>query len=144
VYGPVKTLVGYGAEHSSLGALLKDVAAASGLNVVPDPVPEENSFYRSDHYFFVKKGVPGLMILGAPDGDTSAWVKRMKQWSKTDYHQPTDIIRPDWNWDGPRTLAALNGVLGWRIANSELMPSWLPKSPFNRERGTNQPPPPEP
>ncbi|MEK6281832.1 MAG: M20/M25/M40 family metallo-hydrolase [Acidobacteriota bacterium] len=144
VYGPVKTLVGYGAEHSTLGALLKDVAAASGLNVVPDPVPEENSFYRSDHYFFVKKGVPGLMILGAPEGDTSAWVKRMKQWSKTDYHQPTDIIRADWNWDGPRTLAALSGVMGWRIANNEVMPSWLPQSPFNRERGTNEPPPPEP
>jgi hypothetical protein len=84
------------------------------------------------------------MILGAPPGDTSAWVKRMKEWSKTDYHQPTDIIRADWNWDGPRTLAALSGVLGWRIANSEVMPSWLPQSPFNRERGTKEDPPPEP
>lgn len=144
VYGPVKTLVGYGAEHSTLGTLLKDVASASGLNVVPDPVPEENSFYRSDHYFFVKKGVPGIMILGAPEGDTAAWVKRMKEWSKTDYHQPTDVIKADWNWDGPRTLAALSAVMGWRIVNSEAMPSWMPQSPFNRERGTTEPPPPEP
>src|SRR6202008_579845 len=70
VYGPVKVLVGYGAEHSSLGTLLNDVAAASGLKVIPDPMPEEKSFYRSDHYFFVKKGIPGIMWLGAPDGDS--------------------------------------------------------------------------
>jgi Zn-dependent M28 family amino/carboxypeptidase len=144
VYGPVKTLVGYGAEHSTLGTLLKTVATAQNLIVIPDPMPEEKSFYRSDHYFFVKKGVPGLMILGAPAGEVSAWSRRMKEWEKTDYHQPTDIIRPDWDWEGPHTLAVLGAVMGMRIANSEEMPSWLPQSPFNRERGTNEPPPPEP
>ena len=144
VYGPVKTLVGYGAEHSTLGTLLKTVATAQNLIVIPDPMPEEKSFYRSDHYFFVKKGVPGLMILGAPAGEVSAWSRRMKEWEKTDYHQPTDIIRPDWDWEGPHTLAVLGAVMGMRIANSEEMPSWLPQSPFNRERGTNEAPPPEP
>jgi Zn-dependent M28 family amino/carboxypeptidase len=144
VYGPVKTLVGYGAEHSTLGTFLSAVAAAQGLTVIPDPMPEEKSFYRSDHYFFVKKGVPGIMILGAPAGEVSAWTKRMKQWEKTDYHQPTDTIRPEWDWQGPRALAMLGAVMGMRIANSEEMPSWLPQSPFNRERGTNEPPPPEP
>jgi len=59
VYGPVTTLVGYGAEHSTLGALLNSVAVAQGLNVIPDPRPEEKSFYRSDHYYFVKKGGRG-------------------------------------------------------------------------------------
>lgn len=144
VYGPVKTLVGYGGEHSSLGALLKEVAAATGLTVIADPRPDEKSFYRSDHYYFVKKGVPGLMILGAPEGEISAWIQRMKEWEKTDYHQPTDVVRPDWHWDGPRTMAALCVILGFRVANQDQMPSWLPNSPFNRERGTNKPPPPLP
>lgn len=144
VYGPVKVLVGYGEEHSTLGVLLRTVATAQGLTVIADPMPEEKSFYRSDHYFFVKKGVPGLMILGAPGGDVAAWAKRMKEWEKTDYHQSTDIIRPEWNWQGPQTLASLGAIMGMRIANSEQMPSWLPQSPFNRERGTNEEPPPEP
>src|SRR6185437_15095303 len=43
VYGPVKVLVGYGAEHSSLGGLLNEVAAVTGLRVIPDPMPEEKS-----------------------------------------------------------------------------------------------------
>lgn len=144
VYGPVKVLVGYGAEHSSLGALLNDVAAASGLKVIPDPMPEEKAFYRSDHYFFVKKGIPGIMILGAPDGVKEAWMDRLRKWEKTDYHQPTDIVRPDWDWTGPRTVAGVMLVMGLRAANDEEMPAWLPSSVFNRERGTDKPAPPEP
>ena len=144
VYGPVKVLVGYGAEHSSLGMLLNEVAAASGLRVVPDPRPEEKSFYRSDHYFFVKKGIPGIMILGAPDGTIESWTERLQKWEKTDYHQPTDIVRPDWDWSGPRTIASVLLLMGLRAANGDSMPAWLPSSVFNRERGTDKPPPPEP
>ena len=144
VYGPVKVLVGYGAEHSSLGSLMNEVAAASGLKVIPDPMPEEKSFYRSDHYFFVKKGVPGIMILGAPDGAVASWTDRLKKWEKTDYHQPTDIVRPDWDWSGPRTVASVMLLMGVRAANDEAMPAWTPSSVFNRERGTDKPAPPEP
>jgi hypothetical protein len=144
VYGPVKVLVGYGVEHSSLGALLNEVAAASGLKVIPDPMPEEKSFYRSDHYFFVKRGVPGIMILGAPDGAKEQWVERLRKWEKTDYHQPSDVVRPDWDWTGPRTVAGVMLVMGMRAANEEAMPAWLPSSIFNRERGTDKPAPPEP
>ena len=144
VYGPVKALVGYGSEHSSLGNLLNEVAAATGLRVIPDPMPEEKSFYRSDHYFFVKKGVPGIMILGAPDGTTESWTDRLRKWEKTDYHQPTDMVRPDWDWSGPRTVAGVMLLMGVRAANAESMPEWLPSSIFNRERGTDKPAPPEP
>ena len=144
VYGPVKVLVGYGAEHSSLGGLMNEVAAATGLRVIPDPMPEEKSFYRSDHYFFVKKGVPGIMILGAPDGTTESWTDRLKKWEKTDYHQPTDTVRADWDWSGPRTVADVMLLMGVRAANADSMPEWVPSSIFNRERGTDKPAPPEP
>jgi Zn-dependent M28 family amino/carboxypeptidase len=144
VYGPVKVVVGYGAEHSSLGSTLNEVAAASGLRVIPDPMPDEKSFYRSDHYFFVKRGIPGIMLLGAPDGEASVWIDRLKKWEQTDYHQPSDVIRPDWHWDGPNTIAKVALVMGLRIANADTMPSWLPNSIFNRERGTDKPAPPEP
>ena len=144
VYGPVKTLVGYGAEHSSLGTLLNEVAAATGLKVIPDPRPEEKSFYRSDHYYFVKRGIPGIMILGAPEGNVETWIARLKKWEKSDYHQPTDVVRPDWDWTGPRTMASVMLLMGVRAANDEVMPSWMPSSIFNRERGTDKPPPGEP
>jgi hypothetical protein len=139
VYGPVKTMVGYGAEHSSLGTLLNDVSAAMGITVAPDPVPDENFFYRSDHYSFVERGVPGLMLMGAPEGDIHLAMKRVEQWEKTDYHQPGDVIQKDWVWEGPKTVAEVMGIMGQRLANADAMPVWLASSRFAKlERGNTR------
>ncbi|HEX8706746.1 MAG TPA: M28 family peptidase [Pyrinomonadaceae bacterium] len=139
VYGPVKRVVGFGMEHSDLGAVLEAVVTAQGGQITPDPMPEEKAFYRSDHYAFVKKGVPALMLLGIPAGEVAPLLARAKKWMATDYHQPTDIIRPDWNWDGPRTIAVIGLITGMRVANAEAMPAWLQSSPLNRPRGGQRP-----
>jgi hypothetical protein len=145
VYGPVKTMVGYGAEHSSLGAMLEDVSGTMGIKVVPDPVPDEKVFLRSDHYSFVERGVPALMLMGAPEGDIQESMKRMKEWEKTDYHQPGDIIRTNWAWEGAETVAEVMGIMGLRLANGETMPSWLSTSRFGKlERGNSKELPKEP
>ncbi|HWN10776.1 MAG TPA: M28 family peptidase [Pyrinomonadaceae bacterium] len=136
VYGPVKRVVGFGAEHSDLGTVFDEVSAATGTIVTPDPVPEENAFVRSDHYAFVKRGVPALMLMGGPAGETSVWIPRMKKWMDTDYHSANDTVKPDWDWTGPRTLAQIGLVIGLRVANAEAMPAWRATSPFNRARGT--------
>lgn len=132
IYGPVKRVVGFGAEFSELGAIFEDVAAATGNVVTPDPMPEERAFTRSDHYSFVRKGVPALMLLGGPEGDVSVWIPRARKWLETDYHSPSDTIKPDWNWTGPQTLAKLGMVIGLRVANADAMPAWLPTSPYKR------------
>lgn len=139
IYGPVKRVVGFGAEHSDLGAIFEDVAGATGNIVSPDPMPEENAFVRSDHYAFVKKGVPALMLLGAPAGDEAVWIARAKTWLNTDYHSPSDTVKPDWNWTGPQTLAQLGMVIGLRVANADAMPAWRPTSQFNKPRSTAKP-----
>ncbi len=134
VYGPVKRVVGFGAEHSDLGKVFEDASIASGTLVTPDPLPEENAFVRSDHYAFVKQGVPALMLLGGPEGDPKLWIPRMKKWLETDYHSPSDVVKPDWDWTGPQTLAKLGMIIGLRVANADTMPAWLPSSPFNKPR----------
>lgn len=139
VYAPVKTFVGFGAEHSTLGAMLADVSGAFGIKVIPDPMPDEKIFYRSDHYSFVEKGVPALMLLGAPEGDPQAWIKRSKEWEKTDYHNAGDVIKSDWDWSGARTVAVVMGIMGWRISDAPQMPEWLPTSRFAKyERGNSK------
>lgn len=134
VYGPVKRVVGFGAEHSDLGTVFDAVSAASGVIVSPDPMPEENAFVRSDHYAFVKHGVPALMLLGGPEGDPATWVARARKWMETDYHSPSDTVKPDWNWTGPQTLAQVGMVIGLRVANADAMPAWKTTSPFNKPR----------
>jgi Zn-dependent M28 family amino/carboxypeptidase len=134
IYGPVKRVVGFGAEHSDLGTIFEDVAAATGNIVTPDPMPEENAFVRSDHYAFVKKGVPALMLLGAPAGDVNLWITRARKWLETDYHSPSDTVKPDWDWTGPQTLAQLGMIVALRVANADTMPVWRATSPFNKPR----------
>ena len=139
IYAPVKRVIGFGAEHSDLGSIFTDVAAATGTIVTEDPMPEENSFVRSDHYSFVKKGVPALMLMGGPAGDVAVWLPRARKWLDTDYHSPSDTVRADWDWTGPKTMAELGMVIGLRVANADAMPSWLPTSPFNRPRTVVKP-----
>jgi peptidase M28-like protein len=141
VYGPVKRIVGFGAEHSDLGAVFENVTVATGNIVTPDPMPEENAFVRSDHYAFVKKGVPALMLLGGPAGDVSLWISRARKWLETDYHSPSDTVKPDWNWTGPQTLGQVGLIIGLRVANAPVMPQWLPTSPFNKPRTQPAAPP---
>lgn len=134
IYGPVKRVVGFGAEHSDLGSIFEDVAGATGNIVTPDPMPEENAFVRSDHYSFVRKGVPALMLLGGPAGDVSVWIPRARKWLETDYHSPSDTVKPDWDWTGPQTVAQLGMIIGLRVANADAMPAWKAASPFNKPR----------
>ncbi|MDQ3665417.1 MAG: M28 family peptidase [Acidobacteriota bacterium] len=138
VYGPVKRIVGFGAEHSDLGAVLEEVSVATGNIVTPDPLPEENAFVRSDHYAFVKRGVPALMLMGGPEGDLSIWVSRMKKWMATDYHSTTDTVKADWDWTGPQTLAQVGLIIGLRVANADVMPAWRASSPFNAPRNQSK------
>jgi hypothetical protein len=142
-YGRIKEVVGFGAEHSDIGKVLESVAPALEIKVVPDPMPEEKVFYRSDHYSFVKKGVPALMILGAPDISKDELISRIKKFEASDYHQPTDTIKSDWNWEGVHDVTVLGMIVGERVANAEQMPQWNASSPFNRKRGTNEPAPSE-
>jgi hypothetical protein len=139
VYAPVKTFVGFGAEHSTLGAMLTDVSNAFGIKVIADPMPDEKIFYRSDHYSFVERGVPALMLLGAPEGDPKKWIDRSKEWEKTDYHNIGDVIRGDWDWSGAKTVAVVMGIVGLRISDTQTMPEWLPTSRFAKlERGNSK------
>ncbi|HUF03571.1 MAG TPA: M20/M25/M40 family metallo-hydrolase [Aridibacter sp.] len=137
VYGPVKVIVGYGAEHSSLGPMLEEAAAAYGITVMPDPMPEEKVFLRSDHYSFVERGVPALMLMGGPEGSAESLVAKIKAWEKVHYHQPSDDVMDSWHWEGAKTVADIMGILGLRIAQQDGMPSWNKSSRFGELKRGN-------
>ncbi len=137
VYGPVKNMVGFGAEYSTLGAMLDDVAKSYGIKIMPDPQPEEKVFTRSDHYSFVERGVPALMLMGVPEGTKDELIAKIKAWEKVYYHQPADDVLANWDWSGAKTVADMMGVLGLRIANQEKMPEWLKGTRFGELKRGN-------
>ena len=63
---PLRDVVGFGADDSTLGDDVREVAAKSGVKVVPDPEPDHLVFVRSDQYNFVRKGTPAIMLQMSP------------------------------------------------------------------------------
>jgi hypothetical protein len=139
-WGKLAFVLDLGFNNSDLNEVIKGVAAATDIEVVPDMWPGEEVFFRSDHYAFIKKGIPALFLVGGP---ASITYERVVNWEATSYHMATDTVQPNWNWEGARTLAVVGLLTGMRIANQESMPQWKASSPYNRPRGTTQPPPPQ-
>ncbi len=123
---PVADLVAFGAEHSSLNAVADAAAAAEGFVLVPDPVPEENLFRRSDQYSFVRKGIPAIYLdttYGSTDPaiDGKAIVTEHLQ---KHYHRPSDDLSRPLHWDSIVRFARANARMGWDIANNDARPIW--------------------
>jgi len=109
------TIVAIGKEHSDLGATLNRVGAAHPeLNMRPidDIWPQENFYFRSDHYNFAKKGVPILFFFSG---------------THEDYHQVGDS--PDKiDTEKESRVAQLIFYLGAEVANAAERPKWNPDS----------------
>lgn len=134
-YAPVRRVVGFGAEFSELGDVLAEIANSADLTFTIDPFPDQRPFSRSDQAAFAQKGIPSMALLGLPEGDVSPAVARARRWLTTDYHQPSDSVRMDWDWSGPSTLASVAMLVGWRVANAARPPHWHVGAPYHRWRG---------
>ncbi|MGE3959565.1 MAG: M28 family metallopeptidase [Vicinamibacterales bacterium] len=129
------TLVGYGA--SELDDYARDAAGEQGRLIRPDPEPEKGFYYRSDHFNFAKQGVPaldpdeGIEYLGKPR-EFGEQVRA--QWNERDYHQPSDVVRPDWDLTGAQEDLKVFLAVGFRVAEADRMPAWRPGSEFRAKR----------
>ena len=96
-----KDIVPLGGEHSSLGAVADDVARHMGLQVSPDPLPEEVYFIRSDQYSFILQGVPSIYIgEGLQTVDPTLDGKKMQMdWENQRYHLPSDDMSQPFDFD---------------------------------------------
>lgn len=140
IMGPIKNMVGFGAEYSSLGKMFNEVANSYNIAPMEDPIPEQGVFGRSDHYPFVTRGIPALMLVGSPESTKEGFVRRFDEFEETKYHQPNDDVYKDWHWPGAKTVADMMGILGYRIAQSPTTPSWLPGNKYsNLKRGDKLP-----
>jgi hypothetical protein len=136
VFGPVRRVVGFGAELSDLGTTLAGVERTLGVIAEPDPFGAQRPFVRSDHIIFARRGVPALMLLGLPADSVAVSMRRAMAWVGTSYHAPGDTIRADWSWQGPRDLAAVAMLTALRVANAAHRAAWYPTSEFQRPATT--------
>ena len=106
-----------GGGSSDLDNYYVDAAAAQGRYIFFDDDNSDGWFFRSDHYNFVKKGVPALVVEnGNHPVDPSRPNKYpMKLW----YHQPCDEYRDDWDLEGTLANVNLQFSVGAAVANAE-------------------------
>jgi Zn-dependent M28 family amino/carboxypeptidase len=137
VHGRTKdlTLVGYGA--SDLDDYVRDAAGEQGRVVHADAEPEKGFYYRSDHFNFAKQGVPaidpngGVDYIGKPAGYGQ---KAREEWTAKRYHQPSDVVLPDWDLTGTREDLKVYFAVGYRVAQADKYPEWKPGNEFKAKR----------
>ena len=129
------TVIGLGA--SDLDDYLRAAATEQGRTLRPDPEPEKGFYYRSDHFNFAKQGVPALYVDSGVEfigKDPGFGRKKVDEFTGTDYHAPSDEIKPDWDLSGAVEDARLLLLVGYRVANAEKMPEWKPGNEFKAKR----------
>jgi Zn-dependent M28 family amino/carboxypeptidase len=130
------TYVGFG-KSSALDSLIQGLAARQQRTVVPDQFPDRGFFYRSDQFNFAKIGVPAVYLDTGTKfrGRPASWGQEvMAKFEANDYHQRSDEIGPDWNYDGMIEDTQLGFYAGVIIANNPQMPAWNPGDEFEAAR----------
>lgn len=119
-------VIAFGANHSSMKASVEQAAEKVGITLSEDPWPEQNLFTRSDHYSFVKQGIPAVFLVPGlqskdPEIDGS---KVFSTFLSTNYHRPGDDMSQPFKWEAANTFTEVNFQIGLTLANQAERPTW--------------------
>ena len=106
-----------GGGKTCLDTYIQACAAAQGRYVVFNDDNSDGWFFRSDHFNFVKKGVPAVVIEYGKDlVDPS----RPNKYPRSDwYHKPSDEYKEDWDFAGTVAHVNLMFGVGLSVANAD-------------------------
>jgi Zn-dependent M28 family amino/carboxypeptidase len=105
------SLIAVGQEYTSIGLLAHAVARARPelrLTIAPDPWPEDQLFFRSDHFNFARIGVPAIFFTTGMHAD---------------YHRQTDEVNGI-DMDKVTRVGRFVFHLVNEIANAPGAPAW--------------------
>jgi hypothetical protein len=140
-FHPVLDIVPYGALHSSLSRQVEMTAKYMHLQIGPDPFPEQVVFIRSDHYSFIRKGIPALFIKSGFMTVPSDTVDRSRtdvDWRRTTYHTPQDDMSQAFDFNAAATHVKLNFLIGFLVAEDKTRPDWNKGDFFGGRFGNRQ------
>lgn len=128
LFHPLLDIVPYGAQHSTLSAPVARAAERLGIAIAADPIPEQVLFIRSDHFSFVRQGIPSLFIKsGFRTGDPSRDGAAINAAYRRDvYHKPNDDMSQPFDFEAGAAHARLNFLTGWQVAQETARPAWNP------------------
>jgi hypothetical protein len=123
---PVADINAFGVEHSSLLGQVVRATEELGLELTPDPMPEEVRFVRSDQFSFVKQGIPALAFkAGSKSADPEINGEEMlNDFLKNHYHQSSDDLNLQYSSEGAQRFVQAALLLGLNVANDDERPRW--------------------
>jgi Zn-dependent M28 family amino/carboxypeptidase len=114
-------VIAFGADHSQVAEAVRRAAGEMGVALSPDPMPQENIFVRSDHYEFVKQGVPAIMLAtGYANGGDKQW----QDFLAHRYHRVNDDLSQPIDWESGARYARLNYLISRQLADADQRPLW--------------------
>ena len=128
---PMRSVIVYGLNESTLGDSVKEIAAQEGIAVLDDPEPARHLFIRSDQYSFIKRGVPALaMKVGFEKGSPED--ARLQEWLHSRYHAPSDDLSQPVDLATAGKFEEIVKALTVNIADTDQRPQWKADSFFRR------------
>ena len=114
-------VIAFGADHSQVAETVRRAAGQMGVALSPDPMPEQNIFVRSDHYEFVKEGVPAILLAtGYANGGHAKW----DDFFAHAYHKVGDDMSQAIDWESGARYARLNYLISRELADADARPLW--------------------
>lgn len=119
---PLQEVSGMGAVHSSLAQNLSAAAERLNLKMNPEPIP----LLGSDHYPFVRRGVPALWVIaGAATADPALDGRSLQRnWITTRLHTPQDDMHQPLDFGAAALLSRLIFLTGYDVASQSERPTW--------------------
>jgi Zn-dependent M28 family amino/carboxypeptidase len=132
-----RDILALGNEHSSLEVVAATAAARAGLELSADPMPEQNFFVRSDHYAFVRQGIPAVFLIGGffSSDSTTSGLEVIQRWMGTVYHTPADDASQVLHYEAGVDYSRAAFFIVQDVANADQRPAWKPGNFFGEEFG---------
>jgi Zn-dependent M28 family amino/carboxypeptidase len=123
-----------GAGQSELEDYYKEEVYNEGGYITSETHPEAGLYYRSDHFSFVKAGVPALYVVSGFDvigKEKGFGLKRMEEYYRNNYHRPSDEYNSaTWTMEGAIYELELLFQVGKRLAFETRRPKWKSGSDY--------------
>ena len=124
---PLELLTVHALDDTSLGDDAREVASALGITVQNDPEPERRLLQRSDHWTFLRAGIPAVnFVFGFKPGSESERIYR--RWYREGYHTPQDDLDQVIDWKAAGDFNRFFYGLVERVADKDSAPAWKPAS----------------
>ncbi|MFC0676420.1 M28 family metallopeptidase [Lysobacter korlensis] len=123
---PTTDVIPIGIEHSTLQPIVERAAREVGVELSPDPFPEQVVFVRSDQYAFIRAGIPAVYLDGGMEATQRGIDGKaaLQGFLDEHYHEPSDEADQPIQYRDAARLARLNARIGELIGNGAQRPRW--------------------